>query len=219
MSSTDDVQSAVPEAGSLPYTDDYNVGGPEFADVIVALNAVHDSLRMAIAPSSDAVEATRFLQGAAKVFSKYQVAEGEQAVSRRPDLPGRGNPLAAPFAVVEAGGQDDSWAAEGVFTAAYIGRGAVHGGWVTHIFDEHMGRLAEYPGFPARTAYLNVNFRSLTPIGALLRLEYRVVKRERRKIFVAGRLLHGEIVTADAEGLWVMPRAADRINGGATFSR
>jgi acyl-coenzyme A thioesterase PaaI-like protein len=161
---------------------------------------------MADVPTAEAGRAADLIDQAAAIVSAFPVVEGRQAVSRRADLPGRGNALAAPFVVVQSGGPDDPWVAQGMFTSAYIGRVAVHGGWVAHLFDEFLGRLAEFPSEPARTAYLTVNFRALTPVGVPLRLEYKVSAREGRKIFATGRLLDGDGLTAEAEGLWVKLR-------------
>ena len=87
------------------------------------------------------------------------------------------------------------------------GGGAVHGGIIPLVFDEFMGRLTNVAGRPrARTAYLHVNYRIITPIGVELHLDATVDRQEGRKIFASGRLRHGADLLADAEGLFIVLR-------------
>jgi len=72
------------------------------------------------------------------------------------------------------------------------------------VFDDLLGRLANAGGRrTSRTAYLTVNYRSITPIGRELRLEGRVDRQEGRKRFLTGRLFDGDTLCADAEGLFI----------------
>ncbi|EFC85501.1 hypothetical protein FrEUN1fDRAFT_1333 [Parafrankia sp. EUN1f] len=67
-----------------------------------------------------------------------------------------------------------------------------------------MGRLSNAGGRPvARTAYLHVNFRGITPIDVPLRVEVRFDREEGRKRYLTGALYDGASVTADAEALFV----------------
>lgn len=82
--------------------------------------------------------------------------------------------------------------------------GAAHGGAVTLIFDEVLGRLSsghERP--PSRTAYLNTTFFEITPIGIELRIRAWMQRLEGRKRFVAGEIMNGDRVCARAEALFV----------------
>ena len=89
------------------------------------------------------------------------------------------------------------------YTDAHAGAGeAVHGGQVTLLFDDLLGGVAGAVA-TSRTAYLNVDYRSLTPIGVELRVEGWVDRVEDRKIYVRGHLLDGGRVCAEAEGLFV----------------
>ena len=115
-------------------------------------------------------------------------------------LPGRGHPLLPPFV---RGPDDDRWIGTVTYTAAHGGAGdAVHGGQVTLLFDEILGGVAASIA-PSRTATLTVNYRALTPVGVELTIEGWVERVEGRKVHTAGRLLEGERVCADAEGLFV----------------
>jgi len=53
------------------------------------------------------------------------------------------------------------------------------------------------------TARLVVNYRSPTPLHTELRLEARMARREGRKLFCEGRLWAGELLCAEAEGLFL----------------
>ena len=89
------------------------------------------------------------------------------------------------------------------FTTAHAGAGdAVHGGQVTLLFDEVLGGVAASVA-QSRTAWLHVDYRSLTPVGAALGIEAWVDRVDGRKVHVRGRLLDGERVCADAEALFI----------------
>jgi predicted thioesterase len=55
----------------------------------------------------------------------------------------------------------------------------------------------------ARTAYLKVNYRAITPIGRELLVDATVDRVEGRKRWASARLFDGETPIADAEGLFV----------------
>lgn len=87
----------------------------------------------------------------------------------------------------------------------FMGGGmAAHGGAVTLMFDEALGNLAG----PAakgmtRTAYLKVDYRALTPIDVELTTHVWVERIEGRKLYLRGELRHGDVVCAEAEGLFL----------------
>ena len=75
---------------------------------------------------------------------------------------------------------------------------------VSLIFDEVLGQVGTSAGQTrARTAYLHVNFRSVTPVDRDLSVSARLVSHEGRKRFIAGQIYDGDRLCADAEGLWV----------------
>lgn len=82
--------------------------------------------------------------------------------------------------------------------------GAAHGGIVTFIFDDVLGRLsAGLDRAPSRTAYLKTDFRSITPINEPLTVRARVESIEGRKRFLHGEILHGDVLCAEAHALFV----------------
>ena len=55
----------------------------------------------------------------------------------------------------------------------------------------------------ARTAYLTVNYRQVTPIGIELSLDATVDAIDNRKRWCSGRLFNGQTLITEAEGLFV----------------
>lgn len=116
-------------------------------------------------------------------------------------LIGLANPLAPPIRI-EMG--EELVTGRVTFGAVYEGPpGCVHGGFVAAAFDEVLGTAQTYSGAPGMTARLTVNYRSPTPLHVPLVIEGRFTRREGRKIFTEGRILDGDTVTAEAEGLFV----------------
>lgn len=91
------------------------------------------------------------------------------------------------------------------FRRYHLGGGAaVHGGVLPLLFDDVLGRLSTSLGGPlSRTAYLRVDFRTITPIDVDVAIEAAVARVEGRKRFLTGILTHEGTVLAQAEGLWV----------------
>jgi acyl-coenzyme A thioesterase PaaI-like protein len=56
----------------------------------------------------------------------------------------------------------------------------------------------------SRTAYLHINYRSVTPLDRELQLHGSIERVEGRKIFVAGSVRDDETLVSEAEGLWVI---------------
>jgi len=90
------------------------------------------------------------------------------------------------------------------FGAAYEGPpGHVHGGFVAAAFDEVLGFTQSLTGKAGMTGTLTVRYRKPTPLHTELRYEATVVRVEGRKIFTEGRVYAGELLTAEAEGLFL----------------
>lgn len=114
---------------------------------------------------------------------------------------GKANPLAPPL---ELEFDEGRIVARAVFGAAYEGPpGCVHGGWVAAAFDEVLGATQSLSGSGGMTARLIVNYRKPTPLHAELRFEGELVGVDGRKISTIGRLYHGDLLTAEAEGLFI----------------
>ncbi|WP_020499189.1 hypothetical protein [Sciscionella marina] len=95
-----------------------------------------------------------------------------------------------------------------VFSPRFAGTTAVHGGAIGLFFDDLLGRLANYSsaGAIARTAYLRIDFRHLTPVSTELICNAWVEWVEGRKRILRGTVRLNDKVLAEAEGLWVESR-------------
>jgi acyl-coenzyme A thioesterase PaaI-like protein len=175
-----------------------------WADTVAALRDLLDSFS-ASAPDADLVaDAGKAFTELAGRFAAAGAPEEERIAGQAAGLPGRGQAL-VPLYTAEITGE--RLVGRVRFGPYYNGNGAVHGGSIPLVFDEVMGRLSLAGGrAPGRTAYLHVDYRSLTPVGRELQLAAEVTRTEGRKRFVRGTLHDGEVLCCEAEGLFVAPR-------------
>jgi hypothetical protein len=116
-------------------------------------------------------------------------------------LRGPSNPVAPPMNIHIEG--DVLWATVR-FGWAYEGPPAhVHGGLIAAAFDEALGMVQALSGRPGMTGNLTVKYRSPTPLHADLVIEARVTSVEGRKIFTKAWLRHGDVLCAEADGLFI----------------
>jgi acyl-coenzyme A thioesterase PaaI-like protein len=173
-----------------------------FTTMIDALRDVQDKATGARPTEEVSLRIAGVLSTLASALSEYQVDEHVQVAGHLAGIPGRGQTMSPVLEVDE-------------FTPDYVrgylrfgrfylgGNGAVHGGAIALAFDELMGRLANTGRTPSRTAYLHVNYRSITPIEKRLMIEARFTSEEGRKRILSGSIRDGGTVCADAEGLFV----------------
>ncbi|SHN40029.1 PaaI family thioesterase [Cryptosporangium aurantiacum] len=176
---------------------------PDFLAMIDALRALQDDVTAAVPPPDVLVDTTKTLSELSERLRAYAAPERDQLTGRLITVPGRGQTMSPVLHL-------DEWSehhARGhvTFGRFYLGgNGAVHGGAIPLLFDEILGRLANTGGRrPSRTAFLHVNYRSITPIGVELQIEGRFEREEGRKRFLTAELRHGDTLCADAEGLFV----------------
>jgi len=173
--------------------------------MIDALRGLLDEITGSRPPAELVTDATRQFAELTEQFAKFAVDERSQVSGRLIEAPGRGQVMAPAIAVDEHTTQKASGHLR--FGRFYLGgNGAVHGGAIPLAFDELMGRLANTGRSPSRTAYLHVNYRSITPIEKTLRIEAYFASEEGRKRILRGVIRDGETVCADAEGLFVALR-------------
>ena len=91
--------------------------------------------------------------------------------------------------------------------------GCVHGGFVSHFFDQILGQHNLWAGVPAMTASLSVRYRRGTPI--LRELAFQVTHElgvdaegAARKLTTRGALSAEGVTYSEAEGLFVVPKVA-----------
>ena len=140
----------------------------------------------------------RYVHGFAETANAGDVA----AFFDRSPLIGLANPLAPPITIGKTGERT----AEGrcVFGTAYEGPpGSVHGGFVAAAFDEVLGFVPSLSGRPGMTGTLVVRYRKPTPLHTPLRFEAEYLRHEGRKLFTEARVYAGDLLTAEAEGIFV----------------
>ncbi|WP_220188035.1 PaaI family thioesterase [Pseudonocardia pini] len=174
-----------------------------FVEMVDELRVLLDRVTAAAPPADLVAEMTKTFTELSARLEPYEVGEREQLTGHLSAYPGRAQTMSPQLFVTE---RDTVHAAGHVTYGRYFlgGNGAVHGGAIPLLFDEIMGRLSNTGGRkPARTAYLHVDFRSITPIEKQLRIEARIVSEEGRKRLIRGTLEDGDTLCAEAEGLFV----------------
>ncbi|MET0183073.1 MAG: PaaI family thioesterase [Caulobacterales bacterium] len=197
------------EPGGFPLIDAWSdqhpdkPGGAAFGVMIEALRGFLDKVAAAAPDQATMEELSQDLGKWSQKLSAFAVGEREQFFAHRMDLPGRGQVMSPRFIVQE--GDRNSVRGTVTFGRYYLGgNGAVHGGAIPLLFDEVLGRLANSGARPrSRTAYLHVDFRSITPVGPELTVRGWYEREEGRKRFIRGELRHGDVLCAEAEGLFV----------------
>ncbi|MFC8529903.1 PaaI family thioesterase [Nocardia sp. NPDC057227] len=177
----------------------------EYAALVEALRAVQESVtRSAPTPAAAAASARR-LREIATALDVFEVDEDNQPAGKRWELAGRGHASAPPLHLDEV----TATTARGRVTVHrfHSGRYAMNGGVTPLIFDEILARLANRDRPWARTAYLRVDYRAPAPLHCELTVSAELVRIDGRKRTMRGRLHHGELLLAEAEGLWVELRA------------
>ncbi|MFT3716862.1 MAG: PaaI family thioesterase [Gordonia sp. (in: high G+C Gram-positive bacteria)] len=195
-------------AGGFPARMDLTTerGGPRYPELIEQMRTLMDNVRYACPDESAADDVIALLTAANARLAPTLVDEWTSPSGTRVDLPSRGDIGLPPYKIFELG--PDGIAAKVTFRRFHIGGNDVaHGGYLALLFDDMAGITAGvHAGRVCRTAYLTVNYRSLTPLETPLVVRCRVDRREDRKLFVTGTLQDGDRVCADAEGLFIMLR-------------
>jgi uncharacterized protein (TIGR00369 family) len=86
-------------------------------------------------------------------------------------------------------------------TAAHQGfEGIIHGGILSALIDEAMGKLAFSLGIPAVTAEITVKFKSPASPGEELSIRGKITQETRRLIQAEAKIERGLVVIAEATG-------------------
>lgn len=181
-------------------------GGSEWEHYVMAVREVQDLCAGSSPPAEVLEQATAQLAAVAELLRPWRCPEAELIAGRRHDLPGRGNPFFPPFVIDEQG--HDSVRGHVTFTDHHLGgNAAAHGGALSLMFDEIMGWLANSGGRPiARTAYLHIDYRNITPLDREVTFEARIDREEGRKVYATGVLRDDDTVLVDVECLFVTLR-------------
>ena len=94
----------------------------------------------------------------------------------------------------------------------------MHGGYIAAAFDEVLGSTQSLSGSPGMTGRLTVHYRKPTPLQTELQFEGWIESVEGRKIFTKGELRAGDLLCAEAEGLFISMKT-DQFVGDAGRAR
>lgn len=178
-------------------------GGPGYGALIESLRDLLDGFAAA-SPDEETVRAlTDAFAAWSERLESHRVGERQQVFGRRRDLHGRGQVMSPKFAAEEF----DERSVKGTVTfGRYFlgGNGAVHGGAISLLFDEVMGRLSNTAGrSQSRTAFLHTDFRSVTPVGVPLSVRAWFESEEGRKRFIRAEIRDGDTLCAESHGLFL----------------
>jgi acyl-coenzyme A thioesterase PaaI-like protein len=166
-------------------------------DALEALIAEAAALRRRIAALPDVRHDTPWLSS---------VAGPAGALFERSPFSGRSNPSAPPLTIEH---RDGVTRAHATFGDQHQGPpGGVHGGMVAGVFDELLGVAQVHSGSAGHTGTLTVVYRGLTPLHTRVDYEAGLDRREGRKLFVWGRSTVDGTVIVEAQGIFIVPRAA-----------
>jgi acyl-coenzyme A thioesterase PaaI-like protein len=180
-------------------------GGVEYAELHLAQRLLQSRLAGATPPAEVVKDVTERLLEVADALAAYQVPESDRWDGWRPDLPGRGHPLLPPYFI--DGETESTLHGRVSFPRFYLGgNGASHGGAQPLVFDDVLGRVMNHHHVGvARTAFLKVNYRRITPLDVELYFDASVDSVDGRKRWGSARLrdADGQLL-ADAEALFLV---------------
>ncbi|RVW01546.1 PaaI family thioesterase [Rhodococcus spongiicola] len=178
--------------------------GPNYAEFVESLRRLQDLAVSTHIPDDVVEEAIARIDALSEMLEPHRVPEGKSPAGFNTHLPGRGSLLLLPW-------QYEKRSADGVRLRGKFrmfhrgGNRAAHGGTIALLFDDLFGMVVHASGHPiARTGYLHVNYRKVTPIETELVVEGRVDRVEGRKLMCTAELkdLDGNIL-ADCEALMI----------------
>jgi hypothetical protein len=180
---------------------------------IITMNVAAELDNEALTEAAEAMEgiAERLAARAGPRRSRNQPDLARAAQDFFPTSPviGLANPLAPPVlvtVVAGAGGRREI-RGEANFGFAYEGPPTcVHGGVIAEVLDEVLGAANIVADHAAMTGTLTVRYNSPTPLNTDLRVEARFVEQDGRKIHAWGGIYHGDVLTAEANGIFIEVR-------------
>ena len=178
-------------------------GGPRYGEFVDAVRLFMDRVRAA-EPSEEFID--RMIASLTLMndeLGAVAIDEWNAPSGTRIDLPARGNITLPPYEVVKA--DETGLEATVRFSRFHLGgNNAAHGGYIGLAFDDLLGMTAALSsGKVARTAYLTVNYRSITPLYRDLTVRTGIDRIDGRKIFVKATMHDGDRLSAEADGLFV----------------
>lgn len=142
----------------------------------------------------------------AEPFDAAKFFNGEFRTTTSP-ITGLCNPLAPPLHIEFVDGVPGApreVAGRVTFGSAYEGvPNCVHGGVIAQTLDELLGASNQAAGTIGMTVNMNVRYLQPTPTRVELRLAARYTRRDGRKLFSWAGIYAGEVLTAEAEGVFI----------------
>ncbi|GAC84490.1 PaaI family thioesterase [Gordonia paraffinivorans] len=178
-------------------------GGPRYAEFSEQVRLLMDNARYACPEGDQVDELIEHLAVVNEKLAKVRIDEWHSPAGTRIDLPSRGNITLPPYEVVEA--SETGVVADLVFRDFHLGgNNAAHGGHIAVAFDD-LGGYASAVAIQAvsRTAYLNVQYRSITPLNTTLRVRAWADRIEGRKVFIKGTMHDGDRLCAEMDALFI----------------
>ncbi|GAA4658291.1 PaaI family thioesterase [Gordonia humi] len=177
-----------------------------YLDYAGSFNRLEDEVCLAAPPESAMSELTADFSALAARVAEHRV-DYDRRPTRYAGMSGLPHPILVPYEVHEDGPTSTSGTVE--FGLRHMGNeNVVHGGIISMMFDDFIGMFVSRSlgsGSSARTAYLNVDYRSMTPVGRPLSVSAEIASVQGRKAFVEARICDGETLCAEAHALFVCP--------------
>jgi acyl-coenzyme A thioesterase PaaI-like protein len=175
--------------------------------LLTELTATVDALLPQVESGAERIH--RLLAGGPDVFGSGNALEGEPASNSTFSdsiVSGRTNPMGigAELKLLH----DETHLTVTLGSAFEGAPGRAHGGIVAALIDEAMGFALSSSGITAFTGRLTLTYRAPTPVGEPLQGHARVAHRQGRKLTITAELRCGEILLAEAEGLFIVVDAA-----------
>ena len=171
---------------------------------LVPSNAPEDELRAAADGLERYAETLKSHPRLKKVMGSAEASTSGDvgAFFDQSPLIGLANPLSPPITMGKVG--EHKAVGTVTFGTAYEGPpGSVHGGFVAAAFDEVLGFAQSLGGNPGFTGTLTIRYLKPTPLHTELVFEGEITRFEGRKTFTTGTVRAGELVTAEAEAIFV----------------
>jgi uncharacterized protein (TIGR00369 family) len=186
------------------------------SDLGTAVRRLMDAAVLTAADEGDRTLAAKEIEAIAARLEDLGQRESMQSRDvesmRRGDRPyspviGAANPIAPPLTVRML--DDATVIGECTMRQIHEGPpGAVHGGWVATLLDQLLGHATAASGHPGFTAELTVRYRRPTPYGVPLTLRARTDEVDGRRVRASAEIVVDDLVTAEAEALFLKPRSA-----------
>jgi len=190
--------------GGFPEIKPAEHAAPGLGRFVAALRRLQDLTVSTDPGGSTWTTAALLVEDACALLDGHQVPATLAPAGRAIELPGLGHPLMPPWTVPVSG--PDGVTMEGHFTRSHVGgNNAVHGGMIPLFYDWLFGMVVSTAGCPpTRTAFLHVDYRSITPIDEPLTAHGRITEIDGRKIFISASMTAADgKLLSEATGLMV----------------